>query len=152
MESAVNYDAELMWLSITIILARIIIELIFFAIGVSVFSFLNVIIYRLPRKMQFTLGNSMCTTCHHKLVSKDLIPIISWISLKGRCRYCGEKISPRYMIVEFIGGIAAVLWTMIFGIKLKALIAFLITAIAVTILYIIYDKIKEQSNKSNKSN
>ena len=72
------------WLGISIIAARVLIEIIFFAIGASIFSFLNVIIYRLPRKMQFTLGKSMCTTCGHELFMKDMIPIISWISLKGK--------------------------------------------------------------------
>ena len=52
---------EYIILEVTIIAARVLIELIFFAIGASIFSFLNVIIYRLPRKIQFTLGKSMCT-------------------------------------------------------------------------------------------
>lgn len=74
------------WLSFSIIAARTLIEIIFFAIGASIFSFLNVIIYRLPRHKQFTLGRSMCTTCGHELSRKDLIPILSWISLRGKCR------------------------------------------------------------------
>ena len=82
-----------------IIVARTLIEIIFFAIGASIFSFLNVVIYRLPRGMQFSLGKSMCTTCKHELVRKDLIPIISWVSLRGKCRYCGARISARYTIV-----------------------------------------------------
>ncbi len=139
-----NYEAELLWLSITIIIARVLIELIFFAIGVSVFSFLNVIIYRLPRRMQFTLGNSMCTSCHHKLAPKDLIPIISWVSLRGKCRYCGEKISARYTIVEALGGVAAVVWTLVLGISIKALLAFVVTGIVVTAAYITYDKIRHR--------
>ena len=139
----VDYQTEILLLEITIIVARAFIELLFFAIGASIFSFLNVIIYRLPRKMQFTMGSSMCTSCHHKLMAKDLIPIISWCSLKGRCRYCGEKISVRYTIVEVIGGVAAVVWTLTLGIKIWALIAFLLTGVVVTAAYIIYDKVRE---------
>ena len=89
-----------------IIVARTLIEIIFFAIGASIFSFLNVIIYRLPRGMQFSFGKSMCTTCKHELARKDLIPIISWVSLRGKCRYCGAKISARYTIVEMLGGVS----------------------------------------------
>ena len=146
-----NYEAELLWLSITIIAARVLIELIFFAIGASIFSFLNVVIYRLPRKIQFALGNSMCTSCHHKLEAKDMIPIISWVSLKGKCRYCGEKISPRYTIVELIGGIAAVVCTLVFGIKLKALLVFLVIAILTVVLYILYDKLISKKDAYSKS-
>lgn len=135
---------EYIILEVTIIAARVLIELIFFAIGASIFSFLNVIIYRLPRKIQFTLGKSMCTSCHHELATKDLIPIISWISLKGKCRYCGEKISARYTIVESLGGISAVVSTLIFGIKPMAALVFLISAVLVTVAYIIYDKLKQK--------
>ncbi len=129
------------WLEITIIAARVLIETIFFAIGASFFSFLNVIIYRLPRRLQFTNGKSMCTSCHHELGPQDLIPIISWISLKGKCRYCGEKISVRYTIVELVGGISAVVCTLILGISLWALATFIISGVIVTVVYVIYDRV-----------
>ena len=135
------------WLEVTIIIARILIEAVFFAIGASIFSFLNVVIYRLPRKIQFVGGSSMCTSCHHELVTKDLIPIISWISLKGKCRYCGEKISARYTIVETIGGVSAVLCTLFIGINIWALIVFLISGVVVVAEYIIYDKVKDRPSK-----
>ena len=124
-----------------IIVARTLIEIIFFAIGASIFSFLNVIIYRLPRGMQFSFGKSMCTTCKHELARKDLIPIISWVRLRGKCRYCGAKISARYTIVEMIGGISAVVCTLFIGINLWALLAFLLSGVVVTALYILYDKL-----------
>lgn len=130
------------WLTFTIIMARVVIEIVFFAIGASIFSFLNVIIYRLPRHKQFTLGKSMCTTCGHVLAAKDLIPIISWVSLRGKCRYCGAKISARYTIVEVLGGFFAVLWTLVFGIKWPAIPAFLGSAVLTVIFYILYDKMR----------
>ena len=133
------------WLKISIILARVLIEIIFFAIGVSVFSFLNVIIYRLPRHKQFTLGHSMCTTCGHELTMRDMIPILSWVSLRGKCRYCGAHISARYTIVEMLGGMFAVLWTLVFGIKWPALIAFLASGALTVVLYIVYDKMRDSS-------
>jgi len=131
-----------LFLSITIIVAKIIIEAIFFAIGASIFSFLNVVIYRLPRRIQFTNGKSMCTSCGHKLEAKDLIPIVSWLSLKGRCRYCGEKISVRYTVVELIGGISAVVFTLALGISIWALVWFTISGILTTLFYIVYDKVR----------
>ncbi|MBR6403542.1 MAG: prepilin peptidase [Eubacterium sp.] len=132
------------WLEISIIAARVLIEIIFFAIGASIFSFLNVIIYRLPRKMQFTLGKSMCTTCGHELFMKDMIPIISWISLKGKCRYCEAPISPRYTVVEALGGLLAVLWTLLYGIKPMAALCFVLSCVATVVLFIVYDRIRKQ--------
>lgn len=131
-------------LELSIILARTLIELIFFAIGASIFSFLNVVIYRLPRRMRFTLGKSMCTSCKHELSARDLIPIISWTSLRGRCRYCGEKISVRYTIIELIGGAAAVLATLLLGINFIALAAFIAAGVIAVVICIIYDKLKDQ--------
>ena len=133
-------------LGIGIIVARVFIELIFFAIGASVFSFLNVVIYRLPRHMQFSLGKSMCTSCKHELSNKDLIPIISWVRLRGKCRYCGEKISARYTVVESIGGVSAVVCTLLLGITLWALIAFLISGVVTVAAYILYDKVKNKES------
>ncbi len=133
---------SMFWLSLSIFLARFVIETVFFAIGASIFSFLNVVIYRLPRRMGFTKGKSMCTSCHHELAPKDLIPIISWTSLRGKCRYCGEKISVRYTIVELIGGVSAVASTLLLGIKLQALAAFLLSGLVVVVICILFDRIQ----------
>ncbi len=129
------------WLGISIIAARVLIEIIFFAIGASIFSFLNVVIYRLPRHMQFTQGKSMCTTCGHELTMKDMIPILSWISLRGKCRYCGAPVSSRYTVVELLGGISAVISTLVYGIKPMAAVSFIISGIAVVIVFIFLDRI-----------
>ena len=137
-------STEYIMLEIAIIFARTLIELIFFAIGASIFSFLNVVIYRLPRHIQFSLGKSMCTSCGHSLAPNDLIPIISWVSLKGKCRYCGEPISARYTIVESIGGVSAVVCTLVLGINVWALVAFLISGVVTVAAYIAYDKAKKR--------
>ena len=131
------------WLVFSIIVSKVIIEIIFFMIGASIFSFLNVVIYRLPLHMGFVEGKSMCPKCKHTLYNKDLIPIISWLSLRGKCRYCGTPISVRYTIVEFLGGIAAVLCTMLIGINIFALLAFLAVGVLTVVTCIIYDKIKK---------
>lgn len=132
------------WLEFTIIAARTLIEIIFFAIGATIFSFLNVVIYRLPRHKGYVRGKSMCPKCKHTLYSKDLVPIISWVSLKGRCRYCGCRISPRYTVVELIGGAAAVLCTLFIGINLWAFAAFVLTGIITVVVCIIYDVLKHR--------
>lgn len=130
------------WLSFSIVLARTLIEVIFFAIGASIFSFLNVVIYRLPRRRGFTKGKSMCTSCGHELSYKDMIPILSWVSLKGKCRYCGAKVSARYTVVEILGGAAAVVATLLLGINWKALLAFALSGIITVAVFILVDIIQ----------
>lgn len=80
-----------------------------FIIGSCVFSFLNVVAYRIVRSESFIMGFSYCPTCHHRLYPMDLIPIFSYLFLKGKCQYCGEKIDIRDTINECVGGILTVL-------------------------------------------
>lgn len=76
-------------------------------LGLCVGSFLNVVIYRVPNGMNLAKPNSHCTTCDYMLRWYDNIPVLSYIMLGGKCRKCGERISPRYMIVELFN---AALW------------------------------------------
>lgn len=78
-----------------------------FAIGACIFSFLNVMIYRIPRKMSFVRGRSVCPSCSHTLGAADLVPVFSYLFLRGRCRYCKEKIGMRDTLVELLGGALA---------------------------------------------
>jgi len=73
--------------------------------GITIGSFLNVVIYRIPAGRQVVSGHSACMTCGHDLAAKDLIPIISWCSLKGKCRYCGAPIASRYTKIESATGL-----------------------------------------------
>ncbi len=76
--------------------------MIFLAVilGLVVGSFLNVVINRLANKQTIASGRSMCVHCHHVLGPIDLVPIFSFIFLRGRCRYCGKPISWQYPLVE----------------------------------------------------
>lgn len=76
-------------------------------IGLCVGSFLNVVIYRLPNNMSLSKPASHCTTCDYQLKWYDNIPVLSYIILGGKCRKCGERISPRYISVEILN---AALW------------------------------------------
>ena len=75
-----------------------------FVVGCCIGSFLNVVALRLQKKEDFIRGHSHCVECLHELSWKDLIPVLSWMWLRGKCRYCGRKISPRYWMVEVISG------------------------------------------------
>ena len=84
-------------------------------LGLCVGSFLNVVIYRLPRDMSLAFPGSHCTTCDYQLKWYDNIPVVSWLMLGGKCRKCREPISPRYMLVELANmllwlGCVALFW------------------------------------------
>jgi len=74
-------------------------------LGLIIGSFLNVCIFRLPRNMSIIFPGSSCTTCQEPIQPWDNIPVISYIILHGKCRNCGEKISPRYPAVELLNGL-----------------------------------------------
>jgi leader peptidase (prepilin peptidase) / N-methyltransferase len=75
-------------------------------IGATIGSFLNVVIYRMPRNM--LLGqpkNSFCPNCKHQLGIADLVPLFSWILSKGKCRHCQKTVPSRYFWVELVNGV-----------------------------------------------
>ncbi len=90
-----------------------------FWVGAAVGSFLNVVIYRLPRGLSINEPkNSFCPACKHRLGLPDLIPLLSWVVLRGKCRHCKAKVSSRYFFVELINAsIWAVIWYQVFVLK-----------------------------------
>ena len=77
----------------------------FFCFGLIFGSFLNVCIYRLPRGLSVVAPRSACPECHTPIAAYDNIPVLSWLILRGRCRRCGARITPRYAVVELICGL-----------------------------------------------
>ena len=69
-------------------------------LGLAVGSFLNVVIYRVPRKQSVVRPRSACPSCGTQIADRDNIPVVSWLALRGRCRHCQAPISVRYPIVE----------------------------------------------------
>lgn len=78
---------------------------IFGLLGLMIGSFLNVVIYRLPRGESVAFPGSHCPDCGHFLRPWELLPVLSFIGLRGRCRKCGAKISWRYPLVESLTGL-----------------------------------------------
>lgn len=76
-----------------------------FLLGLSVGSFLNVVIDRIHRNESFIGGRSRCPRCDTKLAKKDLIPVLSFLFLKGKCRTCKKSISIQYPLVELATGV-----------------------------------------------
>ncbi len=76
-----------------------------FLFGLCIGSFLNVLIWRLPREKKIS-GRSECPNCHRTLAWYELLPVVSFMMQRGSCRNCGKPISPRYPIIELATGIA----------------------------------------------
>ena len=70
--------------------------------GAIVGSFLNVVLWRVPRGESIVSPGSHCPECNTPLQPADLIPVVSWVTLRGHCRYCGAHISVRYPLIELV--------------------------------------------------
>ncbi|MBQ1519015.1 MAG: prepilin peptidase [Ruminococcus sp.] len=119
-----------------------------FLFGIAIGSFLNVVILRLPsgesiigigRSDEEKEKASHCMKCGAKIRPIDLIPVFSWIMLKGRCHSCGEKISPRYPIVESLNGLLYVLTFWVLDINVKAIITCLLMSLLIVIAFMDWD-------------
>lgn len=108
-------------------------------LGLVIGSFLNVCIYRIPLEESIAFPPSHCAKCEHKLSPLDLIPIFSYIFIKGRCSYCNEKISIRYPLIESINTILYLIVYLKFGLTLIALKYCLLVSILIVIGMIDYD-------------
>lgn len=98
-----------------------------FIFGTLIGSFLNALIYRIPRDLDFVWQRSQCTQCSAKILWYDNIPLISYILLKSKCRNCKTKISLRYPFVELLCGIFGLYYFIHYDSWFVALIYFLMT-------------------------
>lgn len=97
-------------------------------LGALIGSFANVVIWRLPRGESVVFPGSHCPRCDHRLGARDLVPVLSWLALMGRCRYCRARVSPRYPLVELVMalGFALLAWRFpleLFGLTVLPLLA-----------------------------
>ena len=107
-----------------------------FLISICIGSFINVLIYRLPNKEDFFISRSYCPSCKHLLNGEDLIPILSYILLKGKCRYCGNKISIQYLFIELLSGCLGILCYYRYGFNMNWILHFLVVELCIVISFI----------------
>lgn len=107
-----------------------------FLYGIVIGSFLNVLIYRLPNGEDIVLKRSHCMKCGYILKWYDLIPIISFLFLKGKCRKCNDKISLQYPMIELLNGIFYLLIFYIKGFHITSIIycLFVSTLIVISVI------------------
>lgn len=103
-----------------------IIYVLVFYMGVTVFSYLNLVISALPKKEKLIARHANCPSCGHEQTWKDGLPLISRLLYRNRCRYCGAVRSKRELLVELAGGVFAVISLAFYGIHLSALFVFLV--------------------------
>ena len=108
-------------------------------LGLVIGSFLNVCIYRIPKEESIAFPPSHCANCNHKLMPIDLIPVFSYIFLRGKCRYCKEKISARYPLIESLNALLYLIIYFKFGIILVTLKYCILASILIVIGMIDYD-------------
>lgn len=83
--------------------------------GLIIGSFLNVVIWRVPRGESVVSPPSHCPQCDNPIAPRDNVPVLSWLALRGRCRHCGLGISPRYPLVELLTGLLFAAMALKFG-------------------------------------
>lgn len=110
-----------------------------FSLGMVMGSFFNVCIYRLPENQSVVNPPSHCCACNHKLSFLDMIPVLSLVLLRGRCRYCNTKITSRYALVELLTGLLFLLSYFMTGISLELVFYLVFISIMMIITFIDID-------------
>jgi len=119
---------------------EIFIYAIIFIIGTFFGSFFTLAVYRIPRKEDILIKHSYCPNCNHKLGFFDLFPILSYVLLGAKCRYCKQKIRPRYLILEILSGLAFLVLAISFKmdiLSIQSILNVVFLLIYVSILFII---------------
>lgn len=116
-----------------------ILYLYIFVIGIVIGSFLNVVIYRVPKEISFAKGRSFCPHCQAQIKGYHNVPVFSYLWLRGKCADCGESISIRYPLVELFTGLIAILIFAVYGFSFQWLVVFAAGAILICITMIDFD-------------
>lgn len=114
-------------------LPTILLYIIIFLYGIVIGSFLNVLIYRLPKKENIVTTRSHCMNCGYQLKWYDLVPIFSYLALGGRCRKCKTRISVQYPIIEALNGILYLIVFIRFGMSVDSLLYCLLFSALLTL-------------------
>lgn len=120
-------------------LIDVVIKVYVVLLGLSIGSFLNVLIYRLPKKISIAKGSSFCPNCNHKLSWLDLFPVLSFVFLFGKCKYCKDKISTRYPLIELLNAVFYYLIYLKYGLSLLSIAYAIICSCLIVLSFIDID-------------
>ena len=104
-----------------------------FLFGIVIGSFVNVCIYRIPKKEDIVRVRSHCMNCGYQLKWYDLVPVFSYLCLGGKCRSCKQKISVQYPLIELLNGVLYCIVFAVYGISVEALLYALLTSALITL-------------------
>ncbi|NPA11469.1 MAG: prepilin peptidase [Epsilonproteobacteria bacterium] len=124
-------------------------EITVFIFGLVIGSFLNVVIYRIPKGMSIISPPSTCPSCNTKIKPYHNIPLLSWVVLKGKCAYCGGKIPVKYPLVELLSAVISVLVYMkfkTFDIYFFATLFTFLTLLALSVIDLEYKAVPDSLN------
>lgn len=130
---------------------EIFLYLLIFIMGTFFGSFFTLAVYRIPLKQDILYTHSYCPKCKHKLNILDLFPVFSYIFLRGKCRYCGNKIRIRYLILEILSGLAFLLYALSLKFNFMYLEIYKIIKFSFGILYFVSLFIIAGIDKENKN-
>ena len=125
--------------------------IIIFLMGITFGSFYTLAVYRIPKGQEITHTHSYCPNCNHKLNILDLIPLFSYIFLGAKCRYCKQKIRPRYFILEAISGIFFVVMAYLMGLSIYNLQLCTIIEYSFFVLYFTFIILMAGIDKENRT-
>lgn len=121
--------------------ALILISLLF--LGLCFGSFVNALVWRLHEKRDFVRERSECVHCHHELAWYDLIPVLSWVGLRGKCRYCKKPISWQYPVVEILTAVLFVgsylVWPFVWSAFSIILFVIWLASVVMLVALLVYD-------------
>lgn len=134
---------------------EIVLLIIIFILGIYFGSFFTLATYRLPKGEDITHTHSYCPSCNHKLGMIDLIPVLSYIFLGGKCRYCKKPIGIRYFLFEILTGLVFVLFSLslkidIYNINIRVIVYFTLVVLYFCSLFILAG-IEKEKNTIEKS-
>lgn len=114
-------------------LPTVLLYIIIFLYGIVIGSFLNVCIYRIPKQENIVKIRSHCMNCGYQLKWYDLVPLFSYLCLRGRCRSCKQKISVQYPLIELLNGALYCIVFAVYGISVEALLYALLASALITL-------------------
>ena len=133
----------------------IILYTIIFLIGIFFGSFYTLAIYRIPKRQDIKKKRSYCPNCNHALGTLDLIPVFSYLFLGAKCRYCKQKIKPRYFIIEILSGfvfvaLAYLMDISVYNLSIQNVVPYIFFSLYITFIFIM-SGIDKENRKIEKS-
>lgn len=123
---------------------------IIFLMGIFFGSFYTLAVYRIPKRQDITHTHSYCPNCNHKLGILDLVPVFSYLFLGAKCRYCKQRIRPRYFILEILSGFTFVIFAYLMKLNINALTLHKIIDLGFMILYFTFVVLISGIDKENR--